>query len=248
MILTTHGLSRTFGAVVAVDAVDLGIEAGQVHAVIGPNGAGKTTLLNLLSGELAPSAGRIVFLGRDITGLPPDRVARVGIGRTFQRVNVFPELSCRRSCWLGARAAADTGMRFLRAAAADRESQSRARAALAAVGLDHRAETPAGALSHGEQRQLELAMVLASAPALLLLDEPLAGLGREESDRMAALIRSLAPRHTVALVEHDMDAVFAVADIITVMEGGRVLETGPPGAIRASAAVQDAYLGAVAAP
>ncbi len=245
MILETRALSRTFGAVVAVDAVDLGVAAGHVHAVIGPNGAGKTTLLNLLSGELAPSAGRIVFNGREMAGLTPDRVARAGIGRTFQRVNVFPHLSCLRSCWLGARAAVDTRMRFVRPAAFDRGSHDTAMAALAAVGLTRRADTPAGALSHGEQRQLELAMVLAAAPALLLLDEPLAGLGREESGRMAALIRGLAPRHTVVLVEHDMDAVFAIADVITVMDGGRVLESGPPDAIRASTAVRDAYLGAV---
>ena len=157
MILETVGLSRAFGAVIAVDAVDMAVEAGSVHAVIGPNGAGKTTLLNLLSGELAPSEGRIRFAGRDVAGLPPDRIARRGIGRTFQRVTIFPAATCLETCWLGARAAADTRLRFFRSAAADRGSHARAADSLAAVGLAHRAATPAGTLSHGEQRQLELA-------------------------------------------------------------------------------------------
>ena len=244
MILETHALSRSFGALAAVDGVDLCVAPGRVHAVIGPNGAGKTTLINLLSGDLAPTAGRIMLRGHDVTGLTTDAIARRGIGRTYQRTSLYAPLTCRRTCWLGARAAADTRLSFFRPARRDRAAAARAHAALERVGLAHRADVAAGALSHGEQRQLEIALVLATDPEILLLDEPLAGMGREESARMAALIRALAPAHTVVLVEHDMDAVFAIADELTVMVAGRVLESGPPAAIRASTAVRDAYLGA----
>jgi branched-chain amino acid transport system ATP-binding protein len=242
-ILETRGLSRTFGAVVAVDDVDLSVTAGRVHAVIGPNGAGKTTLLNLLSGELRPSAGRVRFAGRDITGLPSQRIARAGIGRSFQRTNVFPDFTCLDTCRLGAQGGLGTSMRFFRAADRDPDVAEAAARALEQTGLAARAATPAGVLSHGEQRQLEIAMVLAGRPRLLLLDEPLAGMGAGEAERMLALLKSLARDHTIVLVEHDMDAVFAVADELTVMVGGCILESGPPERIRASASVQDAYLG-----
>ncbi len=244
MILEVRDLSRVFGALSAVDAVTLAFSPGQIHAVIGPNGAGKTTLLNLLSGELSPSAGRILLAGEDITALSPARRARLGLGRTYQRTTVFADLTCLEHAWLGARASVTVWPRLLGSRTADATIDLRARQALDRVGLVDRATDRAGSLSHGEHGQLELAMVLAASPSVLLLDEPLAGMGREESDRMATLVRDLTPERTVILVEHDMDAVFAVADTLTVMVAGRVLDTGAPAAVRANVAVQDAYLGA----
>ncbi len=242
-VLETRDLSRTFGALAAVDEVSMTIAPGQVHAIIGPNGAGKTTLINLLSGELAPSGGRVLLDGGEITGLPAHRRARLGLGRTFQRTTIYPELTCLENVWLGARTRIGVGPRLFRSAVADRLVREAAAAALALVRLDGRAGDRASDLSHGEQRRVELAMVLAAAPRILLLDEPLAGMDRQESDRLAALIRGLTPDRTVVLIEHDMDAVFATADALTVMVAGKVLETGPPERIRASDAVQAAYLG-----
>ncbi|MSP67342.1 MAG: ABC transporter ATP-binding protein [Alphaproteobacteria bacterium] len=242
-LLATTGLTRNFGALAAVAEVSLAVAAGAVHAVIGPNGAGKTTLINLLSGDLAPTAGRVSFRGQDITALPPHRISRLGIGRSYQKTNVFAELTALENCMLAAQSRRGHSFQFVRSAAREAAIQGRAEAALMAAGLGSRAPMPATALSHGEQRQLEIAMILATEPALLLLDEPMAGMGAEESARLVALIRALAPLRTVVLIEHDMDAVFAVADRITVMVGGRVLETGTPEAIRASPAVQTAYLG-----
>ena len=240
--LEVSGLCRFFGGLAAVSDVSLDLVQGEVHAVIGPNGAGKTTLINLLSGELAPSSGSIRYAGQEIAGLPPHRIARLGIARSYQRTNIFREFSAFENCRLAAQARLPTSMRFFRPALGHPTLADAAERALALVGLD-RPMRIAETLSHGEQRQLEIAMTLATEPKVLLLDEPLAGMGTEESVRMVALIGRLAAGHAVLLVEHDMDAVFSIADRLTVMVNGRVLESGDPAAIRASAQVQEAYLG-----
>ncbi len=242
-LLHTTDLSKTFGGVVAVDGVHLDVPAGELHALIGPNGAGKSTLLNLLSGTLEASSGRVEFAGHDITQLKPHQCARLGIGRSFQRTNVLAQLTCFENCWLGARAQSGSALRFFRAVRKRSAVADKAHDALARLGLQDHADTPAHALSHGEQRQLEIAMILAAAPKLLLMDEPLAGLGAEESERVASIIQSLAGAHTVVLVEHDMDAVFAIAERITVLVEGRVLQTGTPDEIKACDKVLHAYLG-----
>jgi branched-chain amino acid transport system ATP-binding protein len=243
-VLQTHELSRHFGGLAAVAAVSLGVSMGEVHAVIGPNGAGKSTLINLLSGDLAPSSGRIVFEGKDIGGLPPDRISRSGIGRSYQKTNVFPSFTVLENCRLAAQSRLSSSMRFFKAAARHESVTASARDALRQVGLQGRERVVVSDLSHGERRQVEIAMALATRPRLLLLDEPLAGMGADESQRITALLGSLATDHAIILVEHDMDAVFALAHTLTVMVNGRVLESGPPAQIRASRAVQEAYLGA----
>jgi branched-chain amino acid transport system ATP-binding protein len=242
-VLGTRGLTRLFGGLAAVNDVSLECRAREVHAVIGPNGAGKTTLINLLSGDLAPSAGKVTLGGQDITGFEPHRVSRLGVGRSYQKTNVFLPFTVFENCRLAAQSRLPSSMRFFRPALANREINAAAERALAAAGLEDRAGTPVAQLSHGEQRQVEIAMTLATAPRLLLLDEPLAGMGAEESARIVELLKRLAAEHSILLVEHDMDAVFAVADVLTVMVNGSVLESGTPEAIRASRAVQEAYLG-----
>ena len=241
--LRTEGLSRAFGGLAAVSGVSLECRSGSVHAVIGPNGAGKTTLINMLSGDLAPSGGRIELFGEDVTGLPPERISQRGVGRSYQKTNIFLGFSAFENCRLAAQSRLPSSMRFFRRAERYHEVNAAAARALAAAGLGDRGDVRAAALSHGEQRQLEIAMTLATAPRVLLLDEPLAGMGAEESARMVALIRALKERHAVLLVEHDMDAVFAVADTLTVMVNGTVLASGRPSEIRASREVQQAYLG-----
>jgi branched-chain amino acid transport system ATP-binding protein len=240
--LVVAGLSRHFGGLAAVADVSLALLPGEVHAVIGPNGAGKTTLINLLSGELKPSGGSILYEGREIAGLAPHRIARLGIGRSFQRTNIFREFSAFENCRLAAQARRKSSMRFFRPALAHRGLADAAMRALALVGLE-RASRIAATLSHGEQRQLELAMTLATEPRILLLDEPLAGMGADESARMVALVARLAESHAVLLVEHDMDAVFSIAHRLTVMVNGRVIASGAPEDIRAAPEVQEAYLG-----
>jgi branched-chain amino acid transport system ATP-binding protein len=242
-ILRTAGLSKLFGALTAVDNVSLDFAAGRVHAIIGPNGAGKTTLINLLSGDLAPTAGTIYFKGRDITREPSDRVSRLGVGRSYQKTNVFPEFTCFANCWLGAQSRMRTSMRFVRPAFGYGAVRERAERALALCGLADQRHRVAGQMSYADGRRLELAMVLATEPELVLLDEPLAGMGTEESSLVVDLLKALARDHTLILIEHDMDAVFAVAEVLTVMVNGQVLETGRPEQIRGSAAVQEAYLG-----
>jgi branched-chain amino acid transport system ATP-binding protein len=242
-VLETEALTKRFGGLVAVDAVSLRIAAGEVHAIIGPNGAGKTTLLNLLSGDLPPTGGRVRFRGQDVTGLPAHRLSRLGIGRSYQRTNIFPEFTVRQNCWLGAQSRLPSAMRFFQPAETIASVATRTDTALTLAGLAARADTIAAALSHGEQRQLELGVMLATEPSLLLLDEPMAGMSADESNRMVDLLRRLRRDHTLVLIEHDMDAVFAVADVITVMVNGAVLASGPPEKIRESRAVQDAYLG-----
>ncbi|HET8729058.1 MAG TPA: ABC transporter ATP-binding protein [Alphaproteobacteria bacterium] len=242
-ILQTNGLSKRFGGLAAVEDVSLEFHPSRVHAVIGPNGAGKTTLINMLSGDLRPSAGSVSFAGSEIAGLTADRISRLGIGRSYQKTNIFKDFTVFENCRLAAQSRLPSSMRFFRPADAYRQLTDAARQALATVGLDGRRDVPAAALSHGEQRQLEIAMTLATTPKVLLLDEPLAGMGIEESSRMVDLLQQLARSHAIVLVEHDMDAVFAVADTLTVMVNGRVLESGTPEDIRSSAAVREAYLG-----
>lgn len=241
--LAAEGLTRRFGGLTAVDDVSLALATGELHAVIGPNGAGKSTLVNLLAGELRPSVGRILLGGEDVTAWPAWRRARRGIGRSFQRTNLLREMTVFENARLAAQAGGFGPRRWLAGAGHDAPSRAEAERVLARVGLGDRAGAVAGTLSHGELRLLEIAMALANRPAVLLLDEPLAGMGPEEGERVAALLRDLARDHALLLIEHDMDVVFAVADLLTVMVDGRVLERGTPAAIRASAAVRDAYLG-----
>jgi branched-chain amino acid transport system ATP-binding protein len=240
--LEARGLSRRFGGLVAVADVSLALYPGRPHAVIGPNGAGKSTLINLLSGAIRPDEGTIHLAQTDITALPDWRRARAGIGRSFQRANLFPSITVLENARLAAQSIV-AGWRLLRDARGDPDTRGRAVAALEQVGLTAFATHLAGSLSHGQHRLLEIGLVLATNPHVLLLDEPLAGLGAEETAPVVALLRTLAARHAMLLVEHDMDVVFAVAHEITVMVDGRVLETGNPARIRGSAAVRDAYLG-----
>jgi branched-chain amino acid transport system ATP-binding protein len=242
-LLRTRGLSRHFGGLAAVSEVSLECAVGELHAVIGPNGAGKSTLMNLLSGDLKPSAGEVLLADRSITGFAPERISSLGVGRSYQKTNLFLPLTAFENCRLAAQSRAGSSMRLLRQASADRPANESARAALRQVGLEDRQDAIVSTLSHGDQRQVEIAMVLATQPRLLLLDEPLAGMGAEESERIVALLRRLAPDHAILLVEHDMDAVFSLAHRLTVMVNGRVLESGTPAQIRSSRAVQEAYLG-----
>ena len=242
-VLRTERLTKNFGGLAAVNDVSLEFFTDQIHAVIGPNGAGKTTLASLLSGDLASTSGRILLDGEDIAGLPADRISQRGVGRSYQKTNIFLPFSVFENCRLAAQSRLPSSMRFIRPALRYDDVSRQAQRALAEVGLEHRAGVPAASLSHGEQRQLEIAMTLATRPRILLLDEPLAGMGSDESARMVELLRGLKQAHAVILVEHDMDAVFALADRLTVMVNGSVLESGFPELIRASAAVQEAYLG-----
>ena len=246
-ILATHGLSRRFGGLLAVSDVAIVLEKGRLHAVLGPNGAGKTTLINLLSGELDASGGSIRYKGLDITRFTPDRRSRIGIGRSFQKTNIFPAFTAFENCRLAAQSRIPRALHIASDAIAFAPVREAAQRALDAAGLAARGDVVAAALSHGEQRQLEIAMVLATAPEVLLLDEPLAGMGADEAAQMVELLKKITPDHALLLVEHDMDAVFAVADVITVMVNGQVLESGAPAQIRASPAVRKAYLGEEAA-
>jgi len=247
-ILETQNLRKSFGALTAVDGVSLRVEAGTLHSIIGPNGAGKTTLFNLLTGTYRPSAGRILFDGRDLTGTPAHRVAHLGLARSFQRTNVFPAFSLLDNVWVAAFACAPSwkGLLWRRA---DRypEVRARALAALADVGLAGKAGQPVREISHGEQRQLELAIALAAAPRLLLLDEPAAGLSPEETKRLVALVRALKGRYTIVLIEHKMDIIMSVSDRISVMHFGSLIAEGTPAEIQRNREVRRAYLGGVAA-
>jgi branched-chain amino acid transport system ATP-binding protein len=242
-VLRTDRLSRTFGGLAAVSDVSLECHAGRLHAVIGPNGAGKTTLINLLSGDLAPSAGRIEILGHDVSRLAAHRISKLGVGRSYQRTNVFMRFTAFENCRLAAQSRLANSMRFVRSAASYRAVNEAAANALALAELAGCEDSTAADLSHGERRQLEVAMTLATNPKVLLLDEPLAGMGAEESARMVELLRKLIPAHATLLVEHDMDAVFSLAHTLTVMVNGRILASGSPAEVRANDAVQKAYLG-----
>jgi branched-chain amino acid transport system ATP-binding protein len=242
-LVATKALTRRFGGLFAVNDVAISLHRQRLHAVLGPNGAGKTTLINLLSGDLPASSGSILYKGADITRFSPDRRSRLGIGRSYQKTNIFPAFSAFENCRLAAQSRAPRVLAIVSDAMAHAPVCAAAERALEAAGLAARAGVTASTLSHGEQRQLEIAMVLATAPDVLLLDEPLAGMGAEEAQRMIELLKKLRTEHAILLVEHDMDAVFAVADTITVMVNGQVLESGSPSQIRASVAVRNAYLG-----
>jgi branched-chain amino acid transport system ATP-binding protein len=242
-LLEVRGLRKRFGGLVATDGVDLDVAEGETLAVIGPNGAGKTTLIGQLSGDLKPDAGTIEFAGADVTALPASARSHRGLARSFQITSIFRDFSTLDNVALAVQAHAGHSFRFWRPARGETALREPARAILEQVGLGGRGEVPAGTLAHGEQRQLEIAMALATRPRLLLLDEPVAGMGLDESARMVELLRSLRGRHTIVLVEHDMDVVFALADRISVMVYGRVIATGSPEAIRANPEVRRAYLG-----
>jgi branched-chain amino acid transport system ATP-binding protein len=242
-VLATDRLTRRFGGLIAVREVSIALHHGELHAVIGPNGAGKTTLVNMLSGELRPTAGAIAFAGRDVAGEPAWRMARLGIARSFQRTDILGSLSVLENVRLAVQAVAGASHHPLRLATRARELVDRAQMALARCGLEAVAGREAGALAHGEQRQLEVAMALAGKPKVVLLDEPLAGMGPEETQRMTGLLLELRRDHAILLIEHDMDVVFAVADWVTVMVEGGVLAEGRPAAVRANAVVRAAYLG-----
>ena len=243
-VLRTERLCKHFGGLAAVQDVSLEFFTDQIHAVIGPNGAGKTTLTSLLSGDLQCSSGSIYLDGENIVGLSPDRISQRGVGRSYQKTNIFLPFTVFENCRIAAQSRMPSSMRFMRPALAYADVAREAERALSEVGLEARAGEAAATLSHGEQRQLEIAMTLATRPRVLLLDEPLAGMGSEDSARMVALLRQLKRAHAMMLVEHDMDAVFALADRLTVMVDGKVLASGTPQEMRASAAVQEAYLGA----
>jgi branched-chain amino acid transport system ATP-binding protein len=242
-IVVAERLTRHFGGLAANQNVSLALQRGQIHALLGPNGAGKSTCINMLSGDLPPSSGRIMLRGRDVTSLCAYQRSRIGIGRSFQRTNIFLGFTVFENCRLAAQSRRQHGWRIFKAAAADRRAAEHAHAAIDLAGLKGSEAQIAGTLSHGEQRQLEIAMVLATEPEVLLFDEPLAGMGAEESTRMVELLASLRDDHAILLVEHDMDAVFALADIITVLVNGELLESGLPETIRESRAVREAYLG-----
>jgi branched-chain amino acid transport system ATP-binding protein len=242
-ILATKGLSRRFGGLYANSNVEIALDKGLVHAVLGPNGAGKSTLINLLSGDLRATSGTIRYKDRDITRMSADRRSRLGIGRSYQKTNIFPEFTAFENCRLAGQSRTPRVLHVMAPAERHLPTRAAAESALHEAGLAHAARQRASAMSHGEQRQLEIAMVLATSPDVLLLDEPLAGMGAEEAGRMVELLKRLRSAHAILLVEHDMDAVFAVADRITVMVEGRVLESGLPDAIRNSAKVREAYLG-----
>ena len=242
-LLETAGLTKRFGGLVATGEVSLSVAPSEIHAVIGPNGAGKTTLIGQLSGELKPDSGAIRFAGADISRLGPARRAALGIARSFQITSIFREFTTLDNVALAIQARAGHSFRFWRAARQDASLRDPAFAALGIVGLAGRADLPAGSLAHGEKRALELAMALATRPRLLLLDEPMAGMGPEESASMVRLLAGLKGRFSIVLVEHDMDAVFALADRITVMVYGRVIASAEPAAIRADPEVRRAYLG-----
>jgi branched-chain amino acid transport system ATP-binding protein len=242
-ILAVEGLLKRFGGLVATDNVALSVAPGEVHALIGPNGAGKTTLIGQLTGEIQPNAGRILFGGRDITRLPVHARSHLGLARSFQVTSIFLDFSALDNVALAVQAHDGHSFRFWRDARRDESLRAPARAALERVGLADRAHLPAAAMSHGEHRQLEIAMALATGPRMLLLDEPMAGMGPEESARMVATLKGLKGDVTILLVEHDMDAVFALADRISVLVYGRVIATGAPDAIRVNAEVRQAYLG-----
>jgi branched-chain amino acid transport system ATP-binding protein len=245
-LLRTEGLTKEFGALRAVDRIDLAVEAASLHSVIGPNGAGKTTLFNLVTGELPPSGGRILLDGRDITGQPSHAMPRFGIARSFQRNNLFPTLTVARNVWTAAFARIRPGFHLWRPVAAFADVEAAVTTALSEVGLAAHAGRRARELSHGDQRLLEVAIALATGPKLLLLDEPTSGLSPEETRRMMGLIRSLRGRYTILLIEHKMDLVMTVSDRITVMHFGRALAEGPPAAIQSDPEVRRAYLGTAA--
>ena len=242
-LLYVESLTKNFGGLVALDQTSLSVQAGEIHALIGPNGAGKTTLINLLSGDLQVNAGNILFEGNEITGLKSYQISQRGIARSYQKSNIFLMFTAFENCRLAAQSRLPHSMHFFLNPDTCSAVNEVAHAALATAGLSGRIDTIAGALSHGERRQLEVAMTLATVPKLLLLDEPLAGMGADESTRMVELLRKLSANHSILVVEHDVDAIFAMADVLTVMVNGMVLASGSPDSIRSDPKVQSAYFG-----
>lgn len=242
-VLQVEGLSKSFGALKATDAVSLDLRPGEVHALIGPNGAGKTTLIGQIAGGIPPDAGRILLAGEDITRLSVAARAKRGLGRTFQISSLGMDLTARRNVMIAAQGLQGSSFRFWRAVRADTALITAAHEALAAAGLPERAEIPVAELSHGERRQVELACALALKPRVLLLDEPMAGLGAEGTQAMTVFLDSLRAQVPILLIEHDMDAVFQLADRISVLVYGQIIASGTVEEIRANAQVRDAYLG-----
>ena len=242
-ILKTEGLRKAYGALKVTDDIDIDLMPGELHAIIGPNGAGKTTLIHQLSGCLAADAGRVLFEGEDISSLSMAGRVRRGMARTFQITSLLPGFSALDNAALAVQARAGSSFRFFKSAAREKALNDKAMQTLETVGLAERADQPAGTLSHGEQRQLELAVALATKPRVLLLDEPLAGTGHDESAALTGLIETLKSTYGIILIEHDMDAVFALADRVSVLVYGRVIATGTPAEVRADAEVRRAYLG-----
>jgi len=245
-ILHLRHLSKSFGALKVTDAVDLEILAGETHAIIGPNGAGKTTLVNQISGAVAPDAGRIMFDGRDVTALPMPARAHLGLARSFQITQVLPRFTVLENVALAVQACSGSSFRFWQPAGPEDALNAPAEKALQVAELASRAHTLAGSLSHGEKRRLELAIALAQAPKLLLLDEPTAGAGAEETRHLIGTLNGLKRQYTIILIEHDMQAVFALADRISVLVEGRIIATGCPQAVRTNPRVRAAYLGEAA--
>lgn len=247
IILETRELRREFGALVAVDDVTMQVKAGSFHSIIGPNGAGKTTLFNVLSGNLPPTSGQVIFKGKDITRLPVHRTIHLGIGRSFQITNIFPNLTVMENIRLACQSLGADNFKFFRSHRAFRQYEERAWAVMEQVGLSERALMLARTLPHGDQRKLELGMILAPDPEVLLLDEPTAGMASEQVPELMALIREIqaAGDKTIMLVEHNMNVVMSVSDTITVMHHGAVLAEGSPTEISANETVQKAYLGAL---
>jgi branched-chain amino acid transport system ATP-binding protein len=243
LILNTSSLCKNFGGVTATDNVSLEVETGELHAIIGPNGAGKTTLISQLSGALKPDSGMIEFKGQDITAQPAYTRAQLGITRSFQITSLVMGMSVLDNVALAVQARDGHSFRFIKPARNIRHLREAAMESLAQVGLETRADTATSALSHGEHRQMEIAITLASGADLMLLDEPMAGLGPEESVTMVGFLKTLKGQRTILLIEHDMDAVFALADRISVLVYGRIIATGTPDEIRSNADVRHAYLG-----
>ncbi len=241
--LQIEGLTKRFGGVLASDGISLAVPQGELHAVIGPNGAGKTTLIGQLAGELAPDSGRIWFESVDITRLPSWRRSQLGLARSFQITSLFPDFTVLDNVALAVQAHAGHSCQFWRNARVDTSLREPAWAVLSRLGLLARADVLVSKLSHGEHRQIEIAMALATAPRMLLLDEPMAGMGPDESARMVKTLRELKGDLTILLIEHDMEAVFALADRISVLVYGRIIASGAPEAIRANEQVRQAYLG-----
>jgi branched-chain amino acid transport system ATP-binding protein len=243
-LLQTEKLTKHFEALTAVDHVDLRVEAGTIHSLIGPNAAGKTTLFNLISGELEPSAGRVIFSGQDITALPTHCMPHLGLGRSFQRSSLFPKLTAFENIWVSTYSRTDLGFwSFFRRAQDLPDIRDRVQQILHEVGLAHKTHDKAGELSHGQQRALEVAITLATAPTLLLLDEPTQGLSPEATQEMVRLIKRLGERYTVLLIEHKMPIVFSISDRISVMHFGQLIAEGEPAEIQRNKLVQQAYLG-----
>lgn len=243
VLLSAKNLTKRFGGLAAVNDVSVDLWRERIHAVIGPNGAGKSTLTNLLSGDAVPTSGGVSLGGTDITGWKPERISRAGLGRSYQKTNIFLPFTVWENVRLAAQSRTPRAASWLSLASNSVATNDRAMRAIELSGLQNRKDAIAGTISHGEQRQLEIAMTLATDPQVILLDEPLAGMGTAEAERMVALLLRIKAQHAILLVEHDMDAVFALADHLTVMVNGQVIASGTPAAIRADANVQAAYLG-----